>query len=390
MIDYHPDSSTPSGWKIFEAVMVSMPNGVSRASLARQTGLSKPTVSAVVYDFEQAGLVRQVNDRPEGAVGRPPAMYEIIPEAGYVVGVDIGATKTIVGVADLLGRIVAEEKFPTGRNASLAIEGVVARVSMMMPDLRGDTSAICVGVPGVYQAGSNRVEEAPNLPGFDDIDISAFFTKHLGTPHVYIDNDVNLAAVAESDAIDGEDVAAISIGTGIGLGMTIGGNLYRGGSGAAGEIGSVWLIPPTENGLPSRRLEDIAAAGSIKNLFQSAIIAGYKTILNEKPDVPEIFEAAMREDEAAQYVLRQVANALAVAVSHLSLIADPGHVVFGGGIGQNEILVNEIRQQVDHLVPYPPRISVSNLGGRSTMLGAVSTATRFLQKWILTPAGKVR
>lgn len=369
-------SSALSDEAIFSTIRQASPYGISRADLARATGFSKPTISAVVSDFLKAGLLRADGESRAGAIGRPATKLKLDPEAGFVLAVDMGATKTIVAVADLLGNIISEELFETGPNARKSLDQMVAKAKTMMPPDK--PGSVCIGVPGVYKHDQDRVEQALNLPAFEDIAVASYLKKKLRMGDIQIENDVNLAAVAEAVEAPDENLVAISVGTGIGLGIVLGNNLYRGNTGAAGEIGSLWLAPPTQNGQAPLTVEDVASAPSIRRLLSEALRQGQKSSLSPDSDVPEILVASQEGDETACHVVARAADAMALAVSHLIMIFDPTRIVFGGGVGQNPIFVDAVRQRVHELVPYPADISASGLGVRSALLGAIYMAKQSL------------
>ena len=372
-----------NGQRIVDALFAAHPRRMSRAGVARATGLSKPTVSALMADMESAGLVRVAEESPRsGSIGRPAALYELVPTARHTAVADIGATKILVGVADLFGSLVAERELETGPDARTALERLAAAASEMLRGVDGPCRAVCVGVPGIYRPDHDRVEQALNLPGFEGLAVHAFLDERFEA-RIHVENDVNLAALGElarmgDEQADG-DFAAISIGTGIGLGMVVGGDLYRGGTGSAGELGSLLLSLP-EPGAAPVTLEDVASAPSIRKRFGRAIEDGRRSALPASADVPEIFGAAESGDEAAAAVLDAVAGAMALAVSHLCLIADPTRIVFGGGVGANPVFVDTVRSRLDRLVAAPPELAVSTLGRRAALVGAVSMSLRFMHE----------
>ena len=372
-----------NGQRIIDALFSAHPTRMSRAGIARATGLSKPTVSALIADMESAGLVRISDESPSsGSIGRPAALYELVPTARHSVVADIGATKILVGVADLFGNLVAEQELTTGPDARAALESVTAAASEMLRGIDGGCHAMCVGVPGIYRPDRDRVEQALNLPGFDNLAPGAYLSERFDA-RVHVENDVNLAALGELTRMGDEqadgDFAAISVGTGIGLGMVVGGDLYRGGTGSAGELGSLLLSPP-EPGEAPVTLEDVASAPSIRKRFGRAIEDGHRSGLDAGADVPDIFAAAATGDAAAADVLEEVAAAMALAVSHLCLIADPTRVVFGGGVGANPVFVDAVRVHLSRLVTAPPELAASTLGRQAALVGAVSMSLRFIHE----------
>ena len=369
-----------NGQVVLDQFLEAGKQSIYRTQIARRTGLSKPTVNALVLNLEEAGLVKQVSSlQTHGRIGRPAASYELRPEAAMVVGVDMGVTKTLVGVAGLLGEVIAMDRIETPSHAVAAVDTVVTTVKRLLESLGGPVHRLegaCVGVPGVYRPSLDRVEMAPNLPGFVDLPILAELSERLGVS-VTIENDVNLAAVGEAKAMASEgvtDFAAISIGTGIGMGIVMEGALYRGAHGAAGEIGSVKL--PRVGGEVSHglTLEDVASAPAIRKLFHRSVEAGSRTNLEGDADVPAIFGAAAHGDEAAASALNTVADAVALAVSYFCWTYDPARVVFGGGVGDNPVFVDAVRARIGHYLTVVPTLVPSKLGGQAAFLGAVSNA----------------
>ncbi|MDE0607751.1 MAG: ROK family transcriptional regulator [Acidimicrobiaceae bacterium] len=372
-----------SGQRIVDALFDSHPRRMSRAGIARATGLSKPTVSALVADMESAGLVRIAHDSPKsGSIGRPAALYELVPMVRHSVVADIGATKMLVGVTDLAGNLVIEREIESGPDAQTALQRLVGASTEMLRGVDGPCSGVSIGVPGIYRRDCDRVEQALNLPGFDGLALHAFLAEHM-VGRIHIENDVNLAALGELTRMSAEqpegDFAAVSVGTGIGMGMVVGGDLYRGGTGSAGELGSLLLSLPASGEVPVT-LEDVASAPSIRKLFGRAIEDGHHSGLDPGADVPEIFEVVSAGDAAARSVLNEVAGAMALAVSHLCLIADPKRVVFGGGVGSNPVFVDAVRQRLYQLLDSPPELAASTLGRRAALVGAASMSLRSMRE----------
>ncbi|HCB33777.1 MAG TPA: sugar kinase [Acidimicrobiaceae bacterium] len=373
-----------NGQRIVDVMFDAAPGGFSRAHIARVTGLSKPTVSSLVGDLEAAGLVRRSEAAPPSRAlpaGRPAVMYEVVPESGFVVAADIGATKIIVGVADLLGNVVAEQVLPTGPDAQSAVRTLATTAHEMLAELGGTAGAACVGVPGIYRSDTDRVERALNLPGFAELDVSARLVELLGVT-VHVDNDVNLAALGEAEHADDDrdatDFAAISVGTGIGMGLIVDGEMYRGGTGAAGEIGSLILRAVPGDPGSVLTLEDVVAASAIRKDFGRALEAGHSSALAADADVPEILAAAALSDPAATAVLTDAAGAMATAVACLALVTDPQRVVLGGGIGANPVFVQAINDELRRRSAEHVEVVASTLGPRAAFLGAVSRALRDL------------
>ena len=213
----------------------------SRAELARVSGLSKPTVSLALANLERAGLVRHAGQRT-GVPGRSALLYEIRPEAGFVLGLDIGLRYLRGALADLAGEVRARLSVPV---SAMSVPGRVAELVRLADDLcaragisRESVTQAVVGSPGVYDPQHNLMALTGGLPGWDRPEALASLREAFG-PALAIENDVDAAALAERALGHGRDVdnfAFVHIGTGIGMGLVLGGRLHRGVHGVAGEI----------------------------------------------------------------------------------------------------------------------------------------------------------
>src|SRR3954470_9816692 len=268
---------------------------LSRAQLARDTGLSKPTVSQALAELEAAGLVRAVGPAAPGR-GRTAMLYEPDPTAGYVVGIDIGRAWIRIAVADLSGAIIARSDTPNRARTAAAVVRTVAREARAAVKHAGmgwkRVVHTVVGSPGVFDPGTGRLWHAPNLPDWSKAGLADELRDAL-TPSTTIDNDANLAAVGERDFGCGGEARSfvyVELGTGLGVGIVIDGELYRGARGAAGEVGYIpWPgAPSSERG----RLEEATSAAAIVTAARKAGMRGELT-------AKDVFDAARAGDAKA-------------------------------------------------------------------------------------------
>src|ERR671934_2221328 len=236
----------------------------SRPQLARLAGLSKPTVSLALANLETAGLVRPVGPSTP-SLGRSAMLYEVDPTAGYVVGIDIGRAWIRIAAADLWGHIVARRDERNRERSATALVRTVSEVAHSVVAAAGLTweqvAHTVVGGPGVFDPDSDRLLLAPNLPGWSRPGVMSSLREAL-PPSVALDNDANLAAVGERSYGSGRDAKTfvyVSVGTGIGMGIIIEGELYRGSHGAAGEVG---YAPIAGDEGPDARRRGIAEAAA--------------------------------------------------------------------------------------------------------------------------------
>jgi predicted NBD/HSP70 family sugar kinase len=356
-------------------------NPTSRAQLARATGLSKPTVSQALAGLETAGLVRPVGQSISSKGGRVAILYEPNPEAGYVVGVDVGRGWVRAAVADLAGRIIARDKEQNNAQSASSLVALISRLARNLV-LRAGLSwsqvvHAVIGTPGVLDAQSKRVLFSANLPewGRQGLleELQAAFNLSLA-----VENDANLAALGERTFGWGSGVNTfvyITVGTGIGMGIVVDGVLYRGAHGAAGEIG---FLPfgPDEAAEKTATISE-----SYLGMFEEAASAEGIVRQAQKLDLPvglsakQIFDAAQQGDSKALALVEQEGYRLALAIATIAAVLDPELVVLGGGIGQRvELLQEPLERRLQQLTPLRPRIVTTKLGDDSVLLGAIATA----------------
>lgn len=365
---------------------------ITRSELARRTGLSRPTVSSLMQTLETHGIVTADGIDAAG-VGRPATVYRVNRLAGHAFAVDLGGTKLRAAVTDVVGEVIAERAVPTPQNDLETLVSTIVDLYQQLvaeTEATGGVAAACIGIPGVVQEGGHHIESAFNLPPLGEADIPTEIGRRTGLP-VIVENDVNLAAVGERWKGAGRDTdsfVAISIGTGIGMGIVVDGELYRGGRGAAGEIGFLPIgadpFDPDilDHGGP---LESAAAARGIRRRVLELAADHPSTGLDESSTVREIFAAAESGDSLAGAVISDEARIIAMAIGGITAVLDPRLVVLGGGIGANPLLADPVREHLTHLVPNPPRVETSTLGERASLEGAVALALHRIRGELLGP-----
>ncbi|MEI6401111.1 MAG: ROK family transcriptional regulator [Actinomycetota bacterium] len=357
---------------------------VSRNDLVGITGLSKPTVLAVVAALEDEGLVHGV-PLPSTGAGRIPIGYQHNAEAAAVVGIDLGGTKTLVAIADLAGRILAEHEEPTSQAGGPA---VVEQLSTLARRVARDAGvawnrvdAVTVGSPGVV-APDGTLDLATNIAGLGTVHLAADLRRALRTA-VQVENDVNLAAVGELHAGVAHDCRTfvlLALGTGVGMGLVVERHLVRGARGAAGEVAylPIGSDPRTTEARRRGALEVAVSGSGVQAMLRDelALRNGHAgpTALTRRSDARQVFAAAATGDSVGAAVVDRYAQTLAEAVLGLAALIDPEMVVLGGGIGSNPALLAPLRAAVARLVPWPLRIETSALGARAGLVGALHHA----------------
>lgn len=344
---------------------------ISRASISKQTGLSKQTVSELVRILEEEGWVREIG-RTSGHVGRTATNYELIPESALMAAVDLGGTKLRVAIVDLAGTVLAEVVEPTHPEGGIAVAGqigaLVQRAAGLAKVDRLKVRQTVVGCPGVPDQATGRVNFAPNIAGIDSFDFRSAVADATGT-QVMLENDVNLAVLGEQWLGAGQGIdhlAFIALGTGIGAGLIVNGALLRGASGAAGELGYLpfGADPFEPESLRVGAFERVTATHGIR--------AAYHAATGQMIEVPAIFEAAASGDPSAATILAGVAKQLARAIAALGAVIAPEVVILGGSIGSRSEIIAATTAELARCFPFPVRIEPSQLGNHAALSGAVA------------------
>jgi len=347
-----------------------------RPQLAREAGLSLPTVIAALRDLEEAGLVRPVGRRHDAAAqhGRPAASYEANPEAGRVLGVDIGREKVRVLLADLAGEplgapLEVRNQARTADALVEQVEAVVVQATRQAGIGAGEVTRTVIGSPGVLDPGRGQIRYAASLPGWQRPGLAETLAERLGAA-LTIDNDANLAALGEHayGAARGlRDYVYLHLGTGVGLGLVLDGRLYRG-RGAAGEVG--FLPLGDRRSMHARRgmLEESVGADAIVRRAHEEGMTGRLT-------AEKVFAAARQgDDERALRTVEVVGGYIGSLVAGILAFLDPELIVFGGGIGQNlDLLEPHVSEALAAITPMRPRLAVGALGGEAVLRGAIAT-----------------
>jgi predicted NBD/HSP70 family sugar kinase len=351
----------------------------SRPGLARIAGLSKPTVSQALANLESVGLVRSVGPASP-SLGRTAMLYEVDPTAGYVVGIDIGRAWIRVAAADLSGEIVARRDERNRARSGSALVRSVAAVAHEVVEAAGLTwkqvAHTVVGGPGVFDPDSDRFRHAPNVPGWSRPGVMSELREAL-PPTVALDNDANLAAVGERSYGSGRDARTfvyVSVGTGIGMGVIIDGELYRGAHGAAGEVG---YLPLGEDGAGGAAGRDARRRGILEEAASAdAVVRTAKRLgMQGATSAKRVFAAARAGDELALAAVDAEAQRLALVVGTVAAIVDPEFVLLGGGVGSNiDLLRPPLERRLGELTPLAPPVAEGELGQDAIVLGAVASA----------------
>ncbi|MFE2725852.1 ROK family transcriptional regulator [Kitasatospora sp. NPDC059327] len=376
-----PLAGTPSLLRAINdraALELLLENGpLSRTQIGTLTGLSKPTASQLLARLEAAGLVLPVGTTA-GGPGPNAQLYQVNPAAGYVAGLDVTTSHARIAIADITGVKLAEHVVPTkGWTAAETVTRVAAAVAEAvraagLPE--NGLHTVAIGVGGAPDPVTGKLRYASHLPGWHSPRLTRELSEAIGAP-VSIENDVNLAAVAEqaSGAARGfEDFVLLWAGEGTGAAIVIAGRLHRGFTGGAGEVG--YMPVP---GSPVVR--DVRRRNS--GGFQELVGAPAVRVLAKEyglgaPTAEESLAKALETPGAGDEFLTALAGRLAVGLAVIVAVVDPQLVVVSGGVPSagGERLRALVEEELARISIARPEVRSSALPGSPVLLGALQRA----------------
>ena len=310
----------------------------------------------------------------------------------YTIGIDVGGTKVLGGVVDESGKILIDARRDTPREGGAALTQTIADVAR---ELMASYSVESVGISAAGFVSSDRktMLATPNIAGWNGVDLDAQLTALLGLP-VVIENDANAAAWGEAafGAGRGHDhLLIVTVGTGIGGGIVVNGNLYRGGFGTAAEIGHMRVVPEGHLcGCGARGcFEQYASGSALMRHAREAISATPELARNllalgngtlDGLTGKHITEAAQSGDPVALAAFNTTAHFLGAGIASLCVILDPTRVVIGGGVVEaGEILLAPTRESMGRHKPFAgkhpyPDIVPAELGNEAGLVGVADLA----------------
>ncbi|QEV18150.1 ROK family transcriptional regulator [Streptomyces alboniger] len=340
---------------------------LTRTRIGELTGLSKPTTSQLLGRLEAAGLVHTTGSL-SGRPGPNALLYEIDPGAGHVAALSADPTGITALVADITGTVLGRERVEaeavaedvrhrTAQLVAEAVDGALRRAGLAHDDLR----AAVIGTPGAIDPHTGQLRYAPHLPGWHSRTLRDDLAAVLGTP-VDIENDVNLAAVAEQyegAAQDHDNYVLTWLDEGVGAAIVLGGTLLRGATGGAGEIGYMPLpgAPLAKDGPDGDGgFESLVAAAVVRDLAGPG--------------------ATLADALADGAVLAEVARRIATGIAAVVAVVDPELVVLSGAVAQagGDKLRVHVEEELTGLALPRPQIRISELDGDPILTGALRSA----------------
>lgn len=377
---------------------------ISRPGLVRRTGLSMPTVTRVVLGLLDEGYVRDSEqDATDETPRRPGPRAKLLSfhaSRGYLLGIDTGADNSVAKLADLSGFVRAETRIhhrqPARSDGVLAdIRHVVETVLSEAGVTAKEIFAIAIGTPGVVDPNTGTISLAPQIIGWDGLNLAAELSDVAECP-IVVENESHMSLLAEQwlgRARGVEDAVLVQVGIGIGCAILVGGKIHRGSSGAAGEI--AYLVTsdacadmPADSSVGA--LEWFAGGEAYRRHGARAALTPEGALLLELADgnpdevtAKVVFEAAGRGNEVAVTITTTLLQRLGRGLANIATILDPQLILIGGGIANaGAVVLEPLRAVIQQSAPHPPIVELSSLGSDGSALGAVRRALAVVEETI--------
>ena len=352
---------------------------ISRAEIARETALQRSTISTIVDALCNDGLIEEVGEG-ESTGGRRPTMLRLRTAGPIAIGVAITPTITTIATSDLAGRVLEQEEFLTDPDWRRTSQRIITRVKHYSNGNQSSIEAVGITVPGLIDPATGHSIYVPYFK-WRDLPIGETISLATGLP-VRIDNDANSIALAElwfgrPEVRDARDFIMILVAEGVGTGIIIDGQVYRGERGAAGEFGHMivgaeaplacscgnfdcWEAFSSERSAVAR-YERLQASGSADSV---------------SVDFPLLVDRALAGEQSATDALIETAHYLGIGISNLVVGFSPEVVVVSGEICRawpliENALSETIERSIRRGLP-SARITASTLGDKPTLMGAIS------------------
>ncbi|WP_371503426.1 ROK family transcriptional regulator [Kitasatospora sp. NBC_00374] len=360
------------------ALELLLANGpLSRTQIGTLTGLSKPTASQLLARLEAAGLVVPVGTTA-GGPGPNAQLYQVNPAAGYVAGLDVTTTHVRVAVADITGGTLAEHQvatkgWPAAETVRRVADAVAETVRLAgLPE--GSLHQAVLGIGGALDPVTDRLRYATHLPGWHSPRLVAELSEAVGAP-VTIENDVNLAAIAEQAvgaARGSEDFVLLWAEEGIGAAIVIAGRLHRGFTGGAGEVG--YMPVPGAPVVHNVRRKN---SGGFQELAGApAVLALAREHGLNAPGAEQAVALALETPGAGEEFLAVLADRIAVGLAAIVAVVDPELLVLAGGVptAGGERLRELVQESLARIAIPRPEVRSSTVPGSPVLHGALQRA----------------
>ncbi|MBG6237758.1 putative NBD/HSP70 family sugar kinase [Mycetocola sp. CAN_C7] len=341
-------------------VLRSAPGALSISDVAARTGLSRPTVDAVVADLESRGLlIGAVSDQTNSSGGRPARHYRFDADSSIVAGIDAGPTNIRVILANLRGTHLSRVDRQlsgtlTGEERVNAVVSAITDAFLSSELSPSKLKAACVGVSGIV-SDDGTISQSFVVPELNGVAVARAIGEAFDA-HVFLENDIKLAGFAEHHlgaADQAENIIYLQIGHRISMSLMIGGNIHQGAHRSSGEVGS-------QRGMR----------------WTSTSVHGQLT-WSSAPTAEQVFANARNGDRDAMAEIERFVAEIAPHITMVGLAFDPDLIVVGGGLSRSsDPFVDMLRTEIHRLVMLEgkPAVTASTLGSDGTLYGALALA----------------
>jgi len=346
----------------------------TRAELITGTGLSRATVSSLIGELADRGLVSEYTQAAADTTGRPPTRLALNRAAGLAIAVDVGVRHVAVAVGDLSRSVLAERwmSLPQGHSAERGMHIVMESIETTLAEAEADRDQIvgaAISIAAPIAPDSGRLLVPGVLPGWNGPALAEQIGRTWGIPAA-VENDANLGALGESVAAapHGQDLLYVKVASRVGLGIAFGSGIYRGRDGYAGELGHVTSDPDGPKCWCGRRgcLELYAGAEGML-----ARLAARNIYLD---DINELIARAEAGDTDVLAVVTDGTRRLARSLGSLALVLNPSVIALGGELtALGPLLLDPVHAELA-TVPFgaPVAVRASALGPRASLMGAMA------------------
>jgi glucokinase-like ROK family protein len=359
---------------------------ISRADIARVTGLTRVTVSDYVTELLEEGLVTEVG-QGVSAGGKPPTLLSLAENARHLIGIDLGNSQFQGAIANLRGEIIQCITIPVmGGDGKANLALVYELIDRLMAATSQPILGLGLGTPGVTDVQQGIIRRAVNV-GWQDLPLQALLTARYNLP-VYVANDCHVAALAEytfGQNKNSSNLAVVKVGRGIGIGLVINGQLFYGDGFGAGEIGHVVVVEDGELCSCGNFgcLETVASSRAILKQAQQLAISQPQSSLSQWAASPEsitvdqLLQAVASGDPALAAVIAQAGLYLGMAIANLVGILNIQHILIGGSLARfGQTLLEPAQQEMVKrslsTLTQDTRLEIASLGSDIVILGAAA------------------
>lgn len=369
---------------------------LSRAAVAHQLGGSPATIGRAVDYLLTKGLIREIGEMKYGGLGRPSRLLELNPLVSTILSVDLRSTEAYAAVTDLMGNILATSKQSlTQGNAERSIPELILLIQNLISSSTHlpPPAIIVIGAPSIVDADAGIIEWAPSL-AWVDIPLKSILENKFNVP-VLVENDVNLTALGEfwkgaARQVRG-NIVFVSVGTGIGAGIVLNGELYRGATYAAGEV--AYFVTDVNvlrdnagkiGNLESRVGQEglIRMSRLIAQRYPTSRLAELLSVRGQNTQTQAILALAELGDSAALVVRQELVDILTIVICNIAVLLDSEMIILGGPNDWNwSNLIPSIQDRIAAALLRPVHLVPSELENNALILGGCYSALEILPLW---------